>query len=390
MAKSSLIYLDHAATSYPKPPPVEAAMRACLKEKGGNPGRGSHRLALGAAEEIYRCRDAAASLFGCVPEHVIFTLNTTHALNLAIKGLLSRGGHALCSDMEHNAVRRPLHRLYEDGLIDYDIFHTYPTMTRGRDEAILASLAAHLRPDTCVVVCTHSSNICSACLPVAKIGAFCRRHGLYFVLDAAQSAGIYDIDMTALSVDALCVPGHKGLLGPQGTGMLILGNRLAGEADRLLAPLMEGGNGVDSLSPTMSSDLPERYEPGTLATPAIAGLRAGIDYVRAVTPAAIREREAWLGGLLREGLSTLPGVTLYAPEHEGGVVLFSVAGMDSEAVGQALDREDICVRPGFHCAALAHATLGTPAGGAVRASVGYTNSERDIRRTLEAVRRLCR
>ncbi len=390
MAKSSLIYLDHAATSYPKPPPVETAMRTCLKDRGGNPGRGSHRLALEAAEEIYHCRASAAALFGGVPEHVIFTLNTTHALNLAIKGLLGRGGHALCSDMEHNAVRRPLHRLYEDGVADYDIFHTYPTMGKGRDEAILASLAAHLRPDTRVVVCAHSSNVCSACLPVEKIGAFCRRHGLYFVLDAAQSAGIYDIDMAALSVDALCVPGHKGLLGPQGTGMLILGERLAAEAEAVLAPLMEGGNGVDSLSPGMSADLPERYEPGTLATPAIAGLRAGIDYVRAVTPVAIREREAWLGGLLRDGLATLPNVTLYAPRHEGGVVLFSVTGMDSETVGRALDHEGICVRPGFHCAALAHGTLGTPAGGAVRASVGYTNSERDIRRTLDAVHRLCR
>ncbi len=386
MSHTKLIYADHAATSYPKPAAVESAMLDCMRHRGGNPGRGSHRLALAAAGEIYRCREVAAELFGADPERVIFTLNTTHALNLAIKGIMGRGGHAVCSDMEHNSVYRPLYRMASDGVIDLDIFDTFPLAPRRTDEMILSSLASRLRPDTRMVVCAHVSNICSTMLPIAKIGALCRRRGILFVVDAAQSAGAYPLDMERMYIDALCVPGHKGLLGPQGTGMLILGRRL--DDASLLDTLMEGGNGMDSLEGAMSGDAPERYEPGTLQTPAIAGLRAGMEHVRAIGVDAIRENECALAGRLREGLQNLPRVRVYAPGHEGGVVLFSVTGYDSEEVGQRLDETGICVRPGFHCSALGHRTLGTPAGGAVRASFGYSSRERDADRILEVVRRL--
>ncbi len=382
------LYFDHAATSCPKPEAVEHAMVRCLREAGGNPGRGSHRLALAAATELYRCREVAAALFGASPERVIFTLNATHAINLAIKGVLSRGGHALCSDLEHNAVLRPLYRLREEGTADFGLFDSFPYMNAGREEAILASLAAAVRPETRLVICTHASNICSAHLPVGRIGAFCRRRGILFAVDASQSAGATDIDMERDCIDLLCLPGHKGLLGPQGTGMLILGSRWADGA--VLATLMEGGNGVDSLSPLMSEDAPERYEAGTSATPAIAGLRAGLEYVRDRTPAAIGEKEAALAGYLRDGLSVLPRVKLYAPHHVGAVVLFSVEGMDSEAVARALDARGVCVRPGFHCAALGHRTLGTPTGGAVRAGVGYSTTEREADGFLRAVREIVR
>ena len=183
------IYLDNAATSYPKPPAVISAVGDCMKYRGGNPGRGAHRLSLEAAKEVYACREVAARMFGADPERVIFTLNTTHALNLAIKGLWGRGeGHILCSDLEHNAVYRPLCKLAREGRATFDVFPTFPTARLWSPGRILSSLATKVRPDTRMVVCTHASNICSAVLPIEEIGAFCRRRGLYFVVDSAQSA----------------------------------------------------------------------------------------------------------------------------------------------------------------------------------------------------------
>lgn len=382
MSDRKIMYLDHAATSYPKPPAVPAAMETCMRRHGGNPGRGSHTLALAAAKEIYACREVAADLFGTEPERVIFTLNTTHALNLAIKGVLSRGGHAVCSDMEHNSVYRPLYRLAADGVIDFDVFDTFPTDPHRTDDKILSSLVSRLRPDTKLVICTHASNICSATLPIAKIGALCRRMGILFAVDAAQSAGAHAIDMARMGIDILCVPGHKGLLGPQGTGMLLLGEGVR------LDTLMEGGNGMDSLRGEMSEEAPERYEPGTLQTPAIAGLRAGMEYARSIGTEEILAHERRLCGRARDALLTLPRVTVYAPDHEGAVLLFSVEGYTSEAVGGLLDRAGICVRPGFHCSALGHKTLGTPASGAVRVSFGWSSREREVDALIKTIRRM--
>lgn len=377
------IYLDNAATSYPKPPRVISAVEDCMKYRGGNPGRGAHRLSLEAAGEIYTCREVAARTFGAEPERVIFTLNTTHALNLAIKGLLGRdGGHILCSDLEHNAVYRPLYKLARDGRATFDVFPTFPTARLWSPSRILSSLATKVRPDTRMVVCTHASNVCSAVLPIEEIGAFCRRRGLYFVVDGAQSAGVYDLNVDRMGITALCLPGHKGLMGPQGTGMLILGKGVT------LDTLTEGGNGMDSLRGEMSEDTPERYEAGTLQTPAIAGLRAGMEFVESVGLETIREHERRLGVYLRDELLSLPRVKVYAPHREGGVVLFSVEGYASDEVGARLDREGICVRPGFHCAALAHRTLETPEGGAVRASMGWWTKERDVEALLRVAGRL--
>ena len=384
MSNAKTVYLDAAATSFPKPPAVLSAMMDCMKHSGGNPGRGSHRLALSAAKEIYACRELAADIFGAEPERVIFTLNTTHALNLAIKGTLGRegGAHAICSDMEHNSVYRPLYRLAKDGVITFDTFDTFPAAPVRTEDMILSSLISKVRPETKVVICAHASNICSSTLPVRRIGALCRRMGLLFVVDGAQSAGAVDIDVERDYIDVLCLPGHKGLMGPQGTGMLILGKGVT------LDTLMEGGNGMDSLRGEMSEDTPERYEPGTLQTPAIAGLRAGMDFVKSVGIEVIGERERKLCARVRDALMEMPKVTVYAPRHEGSVVLFSVEGYTSEEVGQILDSEGICVRPGFHCSALGHRTLRTPAGGAVRASFGWFSRERDGEALLKVVRKL--
>jgi selenocysteine lyase/cysteine desulfurase len=343
---------------------------------------------MAAAGEIYACRKAAASLFGAEPERVIFTLNTTHALNLAIKGLVGRGKengggfHVLCSDMEHNAVYRPLYRLATEGIIDLDTFGTFPAMPVRTEDMILRSLSAKLRPDTRLVVCAHASNICSAVLPVERIGEFCRRRGIALVVDAAQSAGAYELDVDRMGITALCMPGHKGLFGPQGTGMMILGRGVT------LGTLMEGGNGLKSLSGEMGEDSPERYEAGTLQTPAIAGLRAGLDFVRSVGVETIREHELSLERQLRDGLLTMPRVKVYAPHRAGAVTLFSVEGYTSEEVGRLLDAEGICVRAGFHCSALGHKTLGTPEDGAVRASLGWFSRERDVEAILRAVGRM--
>lgn len=385
MPTKKLVYLDHAATSCPKPPAVLTAVTDCMKYRGGNPGRGSHKLAMEAAGEIYACREAASSLFRTEPQRVIFTLNTTHALNLAIKGLAGRGKgeggrfHVLCSDMEHNAVYRPLYRLAAEGIIDLDTFDTFPAAPVRTEDMILRSISAKIRPDTRLVVCAHASNICSAVLPVERIGELCRRRGIAFVVDAAQSAGAYDLDVDRMGITALCLPGHKGLLGPQGTGMLILGKGV------VLDTLMEGGNGLESLSGEMGEDSPERYEAGTLQTPAIAGLRAGLDYVRSVGVEAIQAHELELGRRLREGLMALPRVKIYAPHRVGAVTLFSVEGYTSEEVGRLLDGEGICVRAGFHCSALGHRTLGTPEDGAVRVSLGWFSRKRDVEALLRAV-----
>ena len=380
MANRKLIYLDNAATSYPKPRSVITAVSECMKYKGGNPGRSSHSLALEAAAEVYACREVAARMFGASPDRVIFTLNTTHALNLAIKGILGGGGHALCSDMEHNSVYRPLYRMAQDGVIRFDVFPTFPTVTIGREDRILASLAAAVKPDTRMVICAHASNICSAILPIRRIGEFCRRRNLRFVVDAAQSGGVYDLNLERDCIDVLCLPGHKGLMGPQGTGMLILGRGVK------LDTLLEGGNGMDSLLPIMGEDTPERYEPGTLQTPAIAGLRAGMEYVESVGIETIRSKETRLGRLLGDALGEIRGVTVYAPAHEGGVVLFSTDGHGSDEVGRLLNREGICVRPGFHCSALGHMTLKTPETGAIRVSFGWHSGERDWERVVRVIR----
>ncbi len=378
--KSSLIYVDHAATSFPKPPEVIRAVTEVMQQKGGNPGRGSHRLSMAAAEEMYACRETAADFFGLGhPERVVFTLNTTHALNLFIRGVLRKGDHVLCSDLEHNSVWRPLYALERAGTITFDTFSSFAAAPIRSDEMILQDIRRKLRPETKLVVCTHASNICSATLPIEAIGNLCKARGVLFCVDAAQSAGRLPLHMQKMHIDALCVPGHKGLLGPLGTGMLLL------SPDVTPLPLLWGGNGVASLSGEMSGDCPEMYEAGTQSAAAISGLCAGMRYVRHLGMDVIREREETLGERIRSALGELPFVRLYAPHHDGGTVLFSVNGLPSETVGEKLSQKGICVRAGFHCAALGHRALKTPADGAVRISFGYNNTEAECDRVISAI-----
>ena len=378
-----MIYFDNAATSFPKPRRVAEEQLRCMQVYGGNPGRGSHALALAAARKIYECREELASFFGSPnPENVIFTMNATMALNIAIKGLLQKGDHILISDMEHNAVFRPIYKLAREGVITYDVFKTFPTLPSRTPEMICASILEKIRPNTRMLVCAHASNICSATLPLAQIGALCRQKDILFVVDAAQSAGHLPIDMKAMQIDALCAPGHKGLWGPQGCGILIFGDGVVADT------FLEGGSGYNSLEGGMPEDAPERYEAGTLPTPAIAGLLEGVREVKRLGLSFIHSHECSLVARLCDRFSDIPKVTLYAAHHRGGVLLFSIQDISADRVGSFLNERGFCVRTGFHCAALAHATLGTPPSGAVRVSPSLFNTTAQIDTLADTIKDL--
>lgn len=380
-----MIYLDNAATGFPKPDTVIEEVTRCMREYGGNPGRSSHALAVAAAEKIYECREVAARFFGSdAPEQVIFTGNTTMALNFAIKGLLRAGDHVLISDMEHNAVLRPIAKLTEQGIIEYDVFPTFVHKRNRTAEDICRGVRALIKPNTRMLICAHMSNICSSVLPLESLGRLCGEHGILFVVDAAQSAGHLPIHAENMGIDALCVPGHKGLMGPQGSGILLLRKGLTSDT------LIEGGSGVYSLEAHMPTDAPERFEAGTLPTPAIAGLCEGIRYVERVGLEQISQAETVLNRYLQQRLQAIRGVRVYVPHHVGSVLLFNLCGIPADAVGEALNRRGICVRAGYHCTALGHKTLKTPNGGAVRVSPGIWNQRSDMDALASAVWEIAR
>jgi len=380
------IYLDNAATSFPKPPSVLRAVKHAICDCGGNPGRGSHRLAKAASELLYTCRKEIAELIRLEdPTRVIFTQNTTAALNTAIKGFLRPGDQVLISDLEHNAVRRPILSMERHAGITYRIFPT-EELSSGNVNA-KEILDRYRTPKTRAIICTHASNICGRSLPIREIGTYCRENGLLLIVDGAQSLGRLDIDMQEMGITALCAPGHKGLYGPQGSGFLALSDHLT-EKD-LPVPLLEGGSGYDSFLPTMPALPPERYEAGTVSTPAIAGLTEGIRFVRSIGLTAIREKENSLFLLARNLLSDIPKVTVYAPHDIGAVLSFSVKDRSSEEIAALLDQNGICVRAGFHCAPLAHRTLNTPEdNGTVRLGLGYFNTAEEVRKTADRLNRL--
>lgn len=369
---STPIYLDHAATSWPKPASVQRAVYACMSQAGGNPGHGSHALSDAAAQIVYDCRCALAKAFGAEPERVIFTGGATHALNLALHGALRQGDHVLCSDMEHNAVYRPLYTLQKQGVITFDTFLSPASDAHIGSARIVTDAAAKKRPNTRMLVCSHMSNIVSSVMPLSALGAFCKRHGMLFCVDAAQSAGHLPINMKEMQIDMLCLPGHKGLYGLQGCGALILGEGVT------LTPHMQGGNGVLSLSGEMPDLPPERYETGTLPTPAIAGLLAGLGEVQARGIACISTQDRHLYDRTCAMLSRFKGIRIYAPHCRGPVLLFSHARIPADQIGAQLDKRGICVRAGFHCAALGHGTLKTPETGAVRISFGMDTTPSDL------------
>ncbi len=369
-----MTYLDNAATGFPKPEAVTNEVTNCIKNYCGNPGRGSHKLALASAEKIYECREALSDFFDLgKPEQVVFTQNATHSINLVIKGLLRRGDHVILSDMEHNAVFRPIYRLARENGVSFDIFSTHP------EERIADNVKKLIRHNTKLLICTHIPNISSAVFPIAELGELCKRNGVIFALDAAQSAGHIPISMKDMKIDALCLPGHKGLCGIQGCGALCFGDEIS------LATLTEGGNGIDSLEGRMPELSPERYETGTLPTPSIVGLLKGVCEVADVGVDRIHNHETSLWHICYESLMRLGDVTIYEPDFAGAVLLFNFNGIPSDHIASELGKLGVCVRGGYHCSALGHKTLKTPSGGAVRVSFGLYNDEQDIDALTDAL-----
>ena len=374
------IYFDNAATSHPKPPGVPEAVTRALTESNANPGRSGHRAAIEAARIVLDCRERLAALLGAGdPMNIVHCFNCTDALNLAIKGSLHVGDHVIATQLEHNSVLRPLHALEQRRRISL-------TLVAPRPDGFVdpEDIRAALTPRTSLIVCTHASNVTGAIQPVAAIGQIAKAAGVRYLIDGAQALGGVPVDVKALGCDLYAFPGHKSLLGPQGTGGLYIapGTRLM--------PLREGGTGTDSHSLAQPDTLPERYESGTVNLPGIAGLAAGCDYVSTrLSQIMMHERE--LSQALYDGLSGIPGVALYSPAAESaraGIVCFNVSDLPSSQVADALARQDIAVRGGLHCAPGAHRFLGTLNRGAVRASLGYANTFDEVEQFLRAVRTL--
>ena len=373
-----MIYFDNAATTFQKPPSVMREMMRCMREYCGNPGRSGHKISMRAAEAIYDCRMNMAEFFGISkPENVIFTMNTTHAINLALGGILRRRDHVLISNLEHNSVARPVTAFAEKGIITYGIFNALCS-----DDETIRNIEEKITPYTRVIVTLHASNICPHILPIAKIGALCKKHGIIYIVDAAQSAGIYDINIKENNISVLCVPGHKGLYGPQGSGAAIF----ADDFDfSLLAPTVFGGNGMNSAEMDMGHDTPESYEAGTPATQCIVGLGEGLKFVKAKTTAAIREHENEIYRRVRDGLLAIPDIRVFLPSaEEGSIVLFTSERRNASAIAAELAERGICTRAGMHCSPFAHKTLGT-GGDAVRASFSVFNTLDEADRFLFAV-----
>jgi cysteine desulfurase family protein len=377
------IYLDNAATSHPKPEAVYRAVEHALREIGASPGRGGYRLAMDATRLVFEAREALAELFGIRDSsRIVFTGSATEALNLAIGGLLRPGDHVVTSTMEHNSVVRPLHLAESRGVEVTRV----PCDRRGflnpRD------VAAAVRANTRLIVLSHCSNVTGTIQPIEEIGFLAGKAGVPLLLDAAQSAGLLPIDVRDPGVALLAGPGHKGLLGPQGTGFLYVAEGID------LAPLMVGGTGGYSSDREQPDEMPARYESGTLNLPGIAGLKAGAEFVLRTGIGTIRRKEAPLVERLLEGLTGIAGVTLHGPPagaERGGIVTFTVEGMDPSLIGFTLDREhDICVRVGLHCAPEAHRTIGTYPLGSVRVSPGWFTTEEDIETFLRAMEGIVR
>ena len=372
-----MIYLDNAATTLRKPPAVAEAVLEAMGSFG-NSGRGAYGEALDAGRCIYETRLLLGELFRCPADHVCFTPNSTAALNTAIAGLLSPGDHVISTDWEHNSVLRPLYRFRaQGGSVDF-----LPADRQGRLD--LDQLPALLQRETKAVVCTHASNLTGDVMDLSRVGSFCRRHGLLFVLDASQTAGVLPIDMEALGIDVLCFTGHKSLLGPQGTGGLCVRPGVE------IRPLLTGGTGVQSYRETQPEAYPTRLEAGTLNGHGLAGLRAALLFRKEVGQEVILRHETALARRFYDRVRDIPGIRLYGNFESplrAPIVALNLAGADSGAVADALwERWGIAVRPGAHCAPRLHRALGTEEQGAVRFSWSYFNTAEETDAAAAALR----
>jgi len=379
-----VIYMDNAATTWPKPEVVYQAMDNFNRNLGANPGRGSNQRTLEAGMVLLDTREALAQLFNIGDScQIVYTANVTEALNLGIKGLLKPGDHVITTSMEHNSVARPLFALQAQGIIELTIVDC------GKDGTLdPQDMQKAIRPHTRLIVMMHASNLIGAIMPIREIGKIAREHGISFMVDSAQTAGILPIDVEKDAIDLLAFTGHKGLLGPQGTGGLYIRPGIE------LRNLKEGGTGSFSDLLEQPTILPDRYESGTQNGPGIAGLGAGVNYIQARGLATVRAHEQQLTDLLLAGLSEIPGIIIYGPrnsQQQTAVVSINIVGMDCGELSLLLDHEHgIITRSGLHCTPLAHRTIGTLELGTCRFSPGLFTSPVEIEAVIKAVAAIAR
>jgi cysteine desulfurase family protein len=376
-----VIYLDNAATTLRKPVEVvEAVVRAM--NALGNASRGTHASSLNASRTVYEARVKLAKFFGCKrADHVVFTCNATEALNIALSGAINPGSHVITTDLEHNSVLRPLYRLEAEQQVELSF------VAADRNGNIdYSDFERQIRSNTQAIVCTHASNLTGSMVDVARVGRIAKAHSLLFIVDAAQTAGCFPINMEAMGIDILCFTGHKALMGPQGTGGLCIREGVS------IRPWKVGGTGVQTYSKTQPDALPALLEAGTLNGHGIAGLSAAVDYINSVGIEAIRDKEEFLTRRFLDGVSNIEGVTVYgdfAAAQHAPVVALNIRDYDSGAVADELSESyGIAVRPGAHCAPRMHQALGTTQQGAVRFSFGWFTDTRDVDEAVRAVKEL--
>ena len=366
-----MIYLDNAATSFPKPRSVVREVNKCIRHYCGNPSRSSHYLALKASEEIYLTREKVCEFFGSnAPERVVFTQNTTYALNIAIKCLVQKGSHVITSDVEHNSVLRPLTKLRDEGALSFSVYST--------DGDIYKNIEEKITPDTRAIITTLASNVTGRAISPAVIYEISKKHKLITIIDAAQAAGHLKIDESLTPFTAICAPAHKGLLGIQGCGFVLFGDKVP------INTLIEGGSGSYSASERMPSVLPDMLEAGTLPTPSVVSLRRGIEYIEKIGFAEITKKLNALTDRYRERLETIPGCDIYGGEC--GIISFRIAEIPSYVIAEKLSKKGICVRSGLHCAPAAHKKLGTLESGLVRISLSTFSNQCDADKFYKALR----
>ncbi len=377
-----MIYMDNAATTIHKPEEVRAAVMAAF-DTMGNAGRGASVPALDASRIIYGTREKLARLFHAGdPRRIVFTANSTESLNIALKGLFSGGNHVITTVLEHNSVLRPLYECRENG-VELTILGC-----DGKGRISYEEMEAAIQADTKAVVCTHASNLTGNMIELERVGAMAKRHGLLFVVDASQTAGVWPIDVEKMQIDVLCFTGHKSLLGPQGTGGMYVREGVH------IRPLLSGGSGIDTYNEKHPAEMPTALEAGTLNGHGIAGLGAALSWIEKTGMDRIRQRELSLMRRFYNGVFRIPGVTVYGDletEKRAPVVSLNILDYDSSEVSDELSTVyGIVTRPGAHCAPLMHRALGTVEQGAVRFSFSFFNTEEEVNLAIEAVRELAR
>ncbi len=375
---NNIIYFDNAATGYPKPYRVKKAVYHAFDEYGGNPGRSGHILSTEASKAVYGCREEVCELLNFnYPERVVFTLNATHALNIAIKGLAEKGSHIIISNLEHNSVYRPVYSLCSkaENEMTFSIFDA----TGKSDDSVLSKFESAIRDNTKLAVITAASNICGKILPIRKIADVCRKRDIKLIIDASQAIGVIDIDIDNIKPDVLCSAGHKGLYGPSGTGFAVFSPDISPET------IIQGGNGIVSELPDMGNILPEMLEAGTVNTVGICGLKDGIRFIRETGIQNIEANCLEIDRYISENLAGI-GAQVYSNFiNKTPITLFNIPGITAEKVTELLDEKRICTRGGIHCSPLAHKALFTGPYGAVRASYGYANTMQEAKKFVSVI-----